>query len=380
MTTADVDGRTERAAWDHFSPSDSVAVTSVLLPSLPRSGQKALRGSGAKAGILRAISGGVVWLADEGEALAEEDARVPLFSNLSDLSGDDAGLWDRPCDLAEQRLKRFGASQVGHVRAAAAQDKLFVDFDKSIGATGKAAEPAAGPANDFALRAVVLAAMMVLLTGLFFAPGRIFRLQTSTTAPCRWARLGLLVLGLIGLAAVVFATYWVWPGRTWQQNGRPAAAVWVYVSTWVVLVLWPLHSAVHRPRDEADRLTGWKVAGAVLVLATLVLHPLTGLWLERADWRVNAAALFVPPALLAVLAFWRGSGGNAIRPDRPAYWTLPGRWGGVATVAAVWAGVVLIGFAPARGGAAAQQIGLSVMMVLAALLIVAVLCRDRLLR
>ena len=61
IATADVNSAEEAEAWQQFSPPESVTVLSILLPSLPRSGRLDLRGSRAKADLLKRLGGRLFW-------------------------------------------------------------------------------------------------------------------------------------------------------------------------------------------------------------------------------------------------------------------------------------------------------------------------------
>lgn len=380
LATADFDFRKQRDAWLESSTSDAATVLCVLLPSLPRSWDMDFRGLGAKADLLRRIhcpgpngediqrraDGFVVHLVDDRTARRGDDLCITLFGGLPSLSHVGALDWGAPSDLDDSRNKCFGREQVARVRQAVERGALEA---LSIPPPARGGQTASRVARDRDIGWIAAALGGFLLFAMRSLRLRAFALQVNVSAPSRGVRAVLVVQGVLGLAATAAAVYCLWPGAQWEQNGRPAMAVWSFVGVWVAIVLWPMLYRLHARRDRTAKEL---VLSLALALTAVAAHPTVGLLLGHRSFWPNGAALLLPVGAMLVLLFLPKSDPQDTLADQT--WARPCRWGGMATAAAFWVAIVLTGFAAAPGGVRQQCVGL-VLLLFAALLAIGVIER-----
>ena len=373
IATGDVSTGKEKEQWKSIRPRDGVKVISLLLPSLPRSDYRELRGSPAKAEILALAenTAKVVWL----EPAAP--GAVPLFSfaRLKSLDGTDSEYWGEPRDLDPLRRTYFGNVQARQVQSNVAAGILGQLRSQLplLEAAEKAEEKATSAAS---IRLIFTLSVIVFAVILPVVPLRTFNLQLGVPVPSRIQRLGYWCQYLLGLFLTVCFIYWFWPNAKWQQCAPPALAVWGFTAVWTVLVTWPMLFNVYR-------LNGLMCWPAVLLMAAVAAvlgsHPLLGLVGDNHSAIHNSLALFGPLLVLCALSLLppgqraRNSTDRPVDRDESDYplevqqpWATPFCWTLVATAAALWVAVMLVGVVAAPATTHQHRTGLAVAAIAAA--------------
>lgn len=373
IATGDVSTGEEMEQWKSIRPRDGVKVISLLLPSLPRSDYRELRGSPAKAEVLALAenTAKVMWL----EPASPE--AVPLFSfaRLKSLDGTDSEYWGEPRDLDPLRRTYFGNAQARQVQSNIAAGILGQLRSRLplLEAAEKAEERATSAAS---IRLIFTVSVIVLAVILPVVPLRTFNLQLGVPAPSRVQRLRYWGQYPLGLLLTVFFIYWFWPNAKWQQCAPPALAVWGFTAAWTVLVAWPMLFKVYR----LNGLMCWRAVLLVAaVAAVLGSHPLLGLVGNNHSAIHNSLALFGPLLALCALSLLPPGQHARNRTDRPVDrddsdyplvvqqpWATPFCWTLVATAAALWVAVMLVGAVAVPATTHQHRTGLAVAAIAAA--------------
>jgi hypothetical protein len=355
VATGDFEDPADVPPWRAALEEAPGPMISVLLPSVPRAGYAPLRSRRFKGDAVKRRDRTLVWLApppaaDPGVPGAEEVA--VLFGALDGL--DNLGAWDEPRDLDRQRHRYFGPTQARRVNAAAgagALDRLdALVFDR--GTVIEAPGTTAWSWRPFAAAGLLWA---VLAVGVGVIPERSIALGAEKKPG--WAACGFALLtGVIGLCCALGAVFVLWPGEVWQQNGRPALAVWAFTAAFTVLLLWPL---VYRLVSPSPR---W---GAALALA-LAAHPLAGALVPALPAWGFALSLLAPVAMVGVCWLYdrirrREEAPAPENQGQATFWSRPWYWGPASALAAFGLAVLLVGASRAEGGTAPFQAGLGLL-------------------
>jgi hypothetical protein len=353
LATADVNFQRDARAWKDIPRKASTArgkVVSFVLPSVPRSGRHELRGSLFKAQMLKWHSDSIVRL-EYGAIVGPEETNIPIFADLKSLNGTDP-TWGEATDLDDFRRKYFGRNNLAAPQETWAS-QIHERVREILHSDPWNEKQSAGDTPPLGILAVGAAICVFLGFAALAVPKRTIALFPDIDVPSRRTREWLLGMGALGLLAALHLVYQTWPGPEWQQHGRPALAVWAYIAVWSVLVPWSiLYKAWNHGSDEhrwRDR------AVALLIVAALCLHPVVGLGLGIRNPPLNAALLLLVPPLLLVVACLSAKSRDSEDPGEKQVlmnkpWAHPMRWGSVATVAAVLAAALVIGFVSQPGG------------------------------